>query len=123
MIVKGIVEKGKGEARFFTLLPHYQRFFRSLLGAGPYPGTLNVLLKRPIRLPRSYFPNEGRPIWRARVRRINKTLVNAIAVIPGKNVGRKLEIVSTMKLRKLLGIKNGQEVMLSVGAGDLKKRG
>ena len=57
------------------------------------------------------------------MRRINKTLVNAIAVIPGKNVGRKLEIVSTMKLRKLLGIKNGQEVMLSVGAGDLKKRG
>ena len=122
MILKGRVVSGKHEARFFTLLPHYQKFFRKILGLAPYPGTLNVILSREIVLENVYRPESGRPIRRIAVKRIDRYPINAIGLMPGRNKGRILEIVSTMKLRKFLGLKNGKEVMLSVGGGDIKKR-
>ena len=56
------------------------------------------------------------------VKRIDRYPINAIGLMPGRNKGRILEIVSTMKLRKFLGLKNGKEVMLSVGGEDSKER-
>ena len=122
MIVKGTVTSGKHEARFFVLIPAYQRFFRSLLLSPPYPGTLNIILDKEIELNNRYTPDGYMTIRWDCLKRIQRVNVKAIAVIPGKKSGRILEIISTMKLRKLLELKNGQEVMLSVGGCDSEKR-
>ncbi len=114
MILKGIAISGRGEASFFVLSWRYQKFFREILGVAPYPGTLNIRLRKEISFKRVYKPNQARPIRRARVRRINSSRIDALALIPGKSRGRVIEIVASVKLRNLLDIDDGKEVMLSV---------
>ncbi|MBN2154846.1 MAG: DUF120 domain-containing protein [Candidatus Lokiarchaeota archaeon] len=43
MIFQGTIQKGFGTGAFYVQLPHYFQGFTDLLGAPPYPGTLNVL--------------------------------------------------------------------------------
>ena len=42
MHLSGIVSSGLGRAHVFMAQPHYQNQFKGVLGAGAWPGTLNI---------------------------------------------------------------------------------
>ena len=42
--LQGVVATGLGRAHVFMAQPHYQNQFKSVLGAGAWPGTLNISL-------------------------------------------------------------------------------
>ncbi|SVA66081.1 uncharacterized protein METZ01_LOCUS118935, partial [marine metagenome] len=42
--LKGVVSSGLGRAHIFMAQPHYQNQFKGVLGAGAWPGTLNIAL-------------------------------------------------------------------------------
>jgi riboflavin kinase len=44
--ITGIIAKGIGEGRYYVSLPGYQKQFEKKLGFKPYPGTLNIRVKR-----------------------------------------------------------------------------
>ncbi len=41
----GVLERGLGEGKYYVSLSHYKDHIRKLLGAEPYPGTLNLHVK------------------------------------------------------------------------------
>ncbi len=44
MHLRGVVSSGLGRAHIFMAQPHYQNQFKGVLGAGAWPGTLNIVL-------------------------------------------------------------------------------
>ena len=44
MHLTGVVSSGLGRAHVFMAQPHYQDQFKSVLGTGAWPGTLNIEL-------------------------------------------------------------------------------
>jgi len=46
--LKGIVERGIGKGKHYVSIPEFKRYFKRLLGTEPYPGTLNVRLRKPV---------------------------------------------------------------------------
>jgi len=42
--LQGVVASGLGRAHVFMAQPHYQNQFKRVLGAGAWPGTLNIIL-------------------------------------------------------------------------------
>ncbi|MCH2268758.1 DUF120 domain-containing protein [Candidatus Thalassarchaeum betae] len=44
MHLRGVVSSGLGRAHVFMAQPHYQNQFKAVLGAGAWPGTLNIEL-------------------------------------------------------------------------------
>jgi len=125
--LSGVVISGLGEGAFYVSLEGYRRAMEEALGFTPYPGTLNVRLERqslPYRryldsLPGILIPGFSNGIrtygavkaFRARIRGIEGAVV-----IPERthHPSDVVEIVAPVKLRDVLGLKDGDRIEIEV---------
>ncbi|MCC6034640.1 MAG: CTP-dependent riboflavin kinase [Desulfurococcaceae archaeon] len=114
-IVRGIVVSGIGEAGFYVKL--YSDFFKGILGGEPYPGTLNILVESCGVLREIFSENHLihplKPgLAPAYVRRGVLRGISVLVVKPliTRHECRILELVSTVNLRSMLRLKNGDLV-------------
>ncbi len=127
MKVRGKVISGKGEGKYYMSLEPYQVKFKEVLGYVPYPGTLNVKLDNQINLNLDSmkkiddFEYKGKKYYGVYLLPINliskDILVKPCALImPIKSDHPKnvVEIVSSLKLRKILSLKDGDKVLLII---------
>jgi riboflavin kinase len=113
--VRGIVVSGIGEAGFYVKL--YSDFFKGILGGEPYPGTLNILVEscdvlREI-FSETHLIHPLKPgLAPAYVRRGVLRGISVLVVKPliTRHECMVLELVSTVNLRSMLRLKNGDLV-------------
>ncbi|MEM2137087.1 MAG: DUF120 domain-containing protein [Candidatus Methanomethylicia archaeon] len=126
--IRGFLFSGLGEGAFYTSIPHYKKQFQEKLGFEPYPGTLNLRLKSvaDIEVKRvlkglpgiviSGFSNGlrsygGAKCFKAKIDGIDCVLVLVERTHYGDDV---IEILSPIKIRDALGLKDGSEVEVEV---------
>ncbi len=126
--VKGELISGMGEGQYYITRKGYTHQFEEKLGFHPYPGTLNLLLEREHDLvvremldncpyvKVDEFTDEGRTFGAVKcypisVNGIPGAIISPLRTHHPKNV---IEIVSPVYLRGKLGIKDGDEVSVSV---------
>ncbi len=118
-IVKGIVVSGLGEGRKYVQL--YSNQFKRRIGIIPYPGTLNLRIEKPLGEVLSkhrhivveppspeYFPVL---IYCAKLKGISVYLVRPLVTHHDERIA---EIISNKYLRKELGLKDGDQVVLEI---------
>lgn len=113
--VSGVVISGIGEASFYVKL--YSEYFKEILSGEPYPGTLNILVEscnilREI-FSESHLVHPLRPgLAPAYVRRGVLRGISVLVVKPlvTRHECRVLELISTVNLRSMLKLKNGDLV-------------
>ncbi|NPA97952.1 MAG: CTP-dependent riboflavin kinase [Crenarchaeota archaeon] len=118
-IVKGVVVSGLGEGRKYVTL--YAEEFRKSIGIIPYPGTLNIKLEKPLDDVLSRHKHiiveppskEFYPVllYCAELRGRKVYLVRPLKTRHGNKIA---EIISDKYLRKELGLKDGDEVILEI---------
>jgi len=117
--LRGVVVSGVGVA--WKYVEEYEHIFERLLGAKPYPGTLNVLLPDCYSnilagvKPRVIQP--PRPgLCKAYVYTGWLGGIKVVIVKPTKTIHdcRVVEVVAPVKLRDLLGIKDGDVVEIEI---------
>lgn len=128
IVLEGVVVSGLGEGRYYISMDYYSSMINKLLGFKPYPGTLNIRLvgesiwkRRQLNAYRSLhipgFKDEKRVYGGAWV---FKAKVNgygpAGVVIPERTShgSEILEIVAPDYLRSVLGLKDGDRVVVEV---------
>lgn len=113
--IRGVVISGIGEAVFYVRL--YSEYFRGVLGADPYPGTLNILVDScdvvqgvfsESHLVKPLKPNLAPAYIRRGV--LGGFSVVVVKPLVTRHDCRVLEIVSSVKLRDVLGLKDGDVV-------------
>lgn len=128
LVFRGRVFTGFGEGAYYVSQEGYVNQFIEKLGFKPYPGTLNVRLKResikdkgmleasrPVTI--GEFESEGRrfgPVncFKATVNGIGRcAVIEAHRTHYGDDV---LEVISAINLRRRLGLKDGDEVEVTV---------
>ncbi len=126
----GYVTSGLGEGRYYMSIPEYRTQFIQKLGFDPYPGTLNVILKPEYvrnRLLLSKLPGiiiegfekNGRKFGSVKCFR---AIINgrhdipcALLIIEKTHHGPEVvELISSHKLRDVLNLKDGDEVVIDV---------
>lgn len=125
----GHVVTGLGEGQYYIGQEGYQRQFREKLGFSPYPGTLNIHLtdfsiklcekaERGAVIPLSGFTDGERTFGGVSCYRVFINGVEGAVVMPDRTHYPKdlLEIVSPVKLREELKLKDGDEVRIIVDA-------
>jgi len=114
MKLEGVVCAGRG--RGASVINNNSDRIAEILGATPYPGTLNVILNRPLTL-KGGVPLDAKAKHFGVCSKINETP----CLIERWKGGplHVLEIVSSTFLREALGLKDGQIVELSVPNGSL----
>ena len=114
MKLEGVVCAGRG--RGASAINDNSDRIAEILGATPYPGTLNVILNRPLTL-KGGVPLDAKAKHFGVYSEINGTP----CLIERWKGGplHVLEIVSSSFLREALGLKDGQIVELSVPKGSL----
>jgi len=124
MEIKGIVTSGKGEGAYFMSLPVYKNHFKDKLGFSPFPGTLNIRIGADeIDLVRQ-IPEDKLKIIKGKdnfgdvmlIKAILNDKINGAIVFPkrtthGENI---LEFIAAQNIKKELGIKDGDSVILSL---------
>jgi len=124
ILIRGEVFSGGGKGEFFVSMPWAMKQFVEKLGFKPYPGTLNI------RLPSEYapvrreldlqhgikiVPNKGfcpGKCFKAIIAgRINGAIV--VPETPGYP-GDVLEIIAPLNLRRELGLKDGDEIEVTI---------
>jgi riboflavin kinase len=128
---KGRVFQGLGEGAYYIGLEGYKRQFSKVLGFDAFPGTLNVKLESPIQMEQKRelrsreglkiegFENGKRTYGGARCYRakVNGKYPAAVLVIDRTHYDDSvMEIISPVNFRKELGLKNGDEVTVTVSA-------
>ena len=131
IVFKGRVFRGLGEGAYYIGLEGYLQQFVKVLGFDPYPGTFNVKLESPIQMEQKRelrsreglriqgFENGTRTYGGARCYRslVNGKYPAAILVIDRTHYDDSvMEIISPVNFRKDLGIKEGDEVTVTVSA-------
>ena len=114
MKLEGVVRAGRGKGA--NAINENSDRIAEVLGATPYPGTLNVILNRPLTL-KGGVPLDAKAKHFGVYSEINGTP----CLIERWKGGplHVLEIVSSAFLREALGLKDGQIVELSVPKGSL----
>ncbi len=125
MILEGVVVSGLGRGGHFLSIPHYRRLLSEITGFEPYPGTLNVLVGRDralsavlrgLRIPEAVV--EGRTYggaWLAPVEIVGNPEIPAWAILPDRSAHPdQLEIISDRNLRRALGLRDGDRILLRV---------
>ena len=143
MHLKGVVSSGLGRAHVFMAQPHYQNQFKGVLGAGAWPGTLNIALygdnlsdyKRlrvlagleegekservvPIRIhgfERSGRSFGGATAFKAEISRGGDDWISCAVLIPDLTRHTETaEVISPSFLREALPCEDGDEVVISL---------
>ena len=128
LIIHGIVFTGLSEGSYYVGLEGYRKQFRAKLGFDPYPGTLNLRVKREDlnerRMLESFpsvyiegFANEKRTYGPAKCFRaiVNNKVSSAIIVPIRAHYGEDvIELISPHQLRKQLKLKDGDVVTVKV---------
>ncbi len=123
LIFEGIVYSGKGTGKNFVALPWVQAQIERKLGFTPYPGTLNLQLTEETREKRKFLdPKKGllvKPeigyyagvLFRASIECLECAIVAPLMPDYPSDV---LEIISSLYLRRKLGLIDGNRVTVCV---------
>ncbi|OYT60963.1 MAG: riboflavin kinase [Desulfurococcales archaeon ex4484_217_1] len=130
IVIRGIVATGLGEGRYYLMLNGYIKQFKEKLGFKPYPGTLNLKLKnledvvkkaKLLKTPGIIiegFSDGIRTYGRVKAfkARINDLANNVAVVLPERTSHGFdiLEVIAPFNIRKRLGLKDGDEVIVTV---------
>lgn len=119
----GVLERGLGEGKYYVSLGHYKDHIHKLLGAEPYPGTLNLHVKPeeralflsgivPIEIPG--YQSKERTYGTVRYYPIKVGNRHCGLLLPTRTTygPDKVELVDTVELRTALGCTDGDEVVV-----------
>jgi len=128
LLLEGIVISGLGEGRYYMSIKYYSEMIKKLMGFKAYPGTLNIRLIGESILKRKEL--DGRkglviPSFRTEKRvyggaRLFPCKINgykpAGIIIPDRTSHGKeiIEVIAPEYLRKVLGVKDGDKVVIEV---------
>ena len=130
-IVTGKISTGLGEGKFFTQLSWVKKQLAEKFGIDPYPGTLNIVLssaedrQRLSELRRTrgveILPEDEGFCSGICYRAILGRGVEGAAVFPEVKgyPDDKLEIISSVNLKQALGLKDGDEISLTIEAQEM----
>jgi len=124
--ISGIVQSGVGKGCFFTSVDWVVRQCKDKLGYTPFPGTLNVRVCDED-LPRlnqflektdaAFVPSDA-SFCSAPVKKIKVDGISAAIVLPSEDVRVHdhciLEIISSCSFKQSLGLKDGDQVELTM---------
>ncbi|MCG2908226.1 MAG: CTP-dependent riboflavin kinase [Sulfolobales archaeon] len=127
--IKARVVSGKGEGSLYVSLPYYRESFVKYLGFEPYPGTLNAIIYdrtsmenrvlldmyKGIEIPEKREPDRILGSVKAFPASVGGISPSAL-VIPSRSVHPKsvIELISPIKLRDALNLKDGDEIEVEV---------
>ncbi len=125
--IKGKVFSGVGEGRYYVSLEGYRKQFVEKLGFDPYPGTLNLkipkeemyfrrMLDREEGILIEGFKTKDRTFGEVKVFKCRIGGIEGAVVLPKRThyPADTLEIISPVKLREKLGLKDGDVVEVEV---------
>lgn len=119
---KGRVTTGLGEGQYYISLDGYRDQFMKKLGFEPYPGTLNLQLKEPFAQHDSSavsiigFKDAARTFGGGKCYPVTIGGVKAAIIRPDRSSYplNLVEIIAPVNLRKTLGLKDGDEVEVTL---------
>jgi riboflavin kinase, archaea type len=119
---KGRVTTGLGEGQYYISLDGYRMQFKEKLGFEPYPGTLNLQLKEPFAQHESSaiqiggFKDASRTFGGGKCYPVRVGGVRAAIIRPDRSSYplNLVEIIAPVNLRKTLGLKDGDEVEVTL---------
>ncbi len=127
VIIRGKVTSGVGEGAYYVSLEGYRRQFVEKLGFDPFPGTLNLkipkeqmffrkLLDREEGILIEGFSAENRTFGEVKAFKCRVNGIDSALVIPQRThyPDDVLEVISPVKLRDALGLKDGDFVEIEV---------
>ncbi len=115
--VRGTVRTGKGEHAHW--MQNYAEVYRAETGSEPFPGTLNLELEEPWRMPATARRFEaGVPILitRCRVETLESFVIRTEKNDRGEgdHPQNLIEVISETRLREALGLNDGDEVVVAL---------
>lgn len=125
MKICGVVQSGVGKGAFFTQVDWVVKQCKDLLGFRPFPGTLNVQIceKDLDKVAGFLSSTDGELVpddpqfCTARIKKMFVNNMPAAVVLPSEDVkvhnSRVMEIIAAKNLKQLLGIGDGDKVILS----------
>ena len=129
--LRGNVIEGLGEGRYYTRLSGYVKQFKDLLDIDPYPGTLNLRLHTESIDTRQMidsldwikikgFTSEDRTFGEARAIKCSINGFRCAIIVPGRSHYPEdiVEIISEVRLRDELNLKNDDTVTVEVKSND-----
>lgn len=118
LALKGIIEKGIGEGKYYMSMKQYQQQFNSKLGFNAYPGTLNLKVSKvdamtflssiePVII--DGFSTKSRTYGSLTCYKIKINSINGAIVIPERTRHEEeiFEIIAPVYLRGKLNLKDG----------------
>lgn len=119
---KGRVTTGLGEGQYYISLEGYRKQFIDKLGFEPYPGTLNLQLKEPFARHEAAavkiegFKDASRTFGGGKCYPVMIDGVKAVVIRPDRSSYplNLVEIIAPVNLRKKLGLKDGDEVEVTL---------
>ena len=119
---KGRVTTGLGEGQYYISLDGYRKQFVEKLGFEPYPGTLNLKLKEPFvqheasAVNITGFKDASRTFGGGKCYPVNIDGVKAAIIRPDRSSYplNLVEIIAPVNLRKTLGLKDGDEIEVTL---------
>jgi len=124
--ITGKLTDGVGDGKYYLSLPGYKNGIKEKFGILPYPGTLNIRLDGNEVWKKSAlfdgapaisgFKHEGRAFGELFVKACTLRSIPVIAVLPKRthHPYEILELVSEKNLRKVLKIKSGDDVSVTL---------
>ncbi len=128
IVVKGVVFSGLSEGSYYMSLEGYRKQFREKLGFDPYPGTLNLKVRREDLNDRKMlesfpfiyiegFANEKRSYGPAKCYKavVNERVDSAVIIPIRAHYGEDVvEVIAPRSLRRQLRLKDGDTVQVRV---------
>ncbi len=120
MEIRGTVESGLKEGRYYMSLPYYRRQIRQKLGFEPFPGTLNIragtdalTLNEPVKI--DGFSGKDRSYGAINCYKAKIGKLKGAIIFPERahHTG-VIEMIAPVELRKKLGLKDGDKVRIEV---------
>ncbi len=126
-VIKGKVFSGLGEGKYYVSLQGYKKQFEEKLGFTPYPGTLNLRIPKEQMFFRAKldemdgikiegFKTKERTFGEVKAFKCRINGIEGAIVIPQRTHYPKnvIEIIAPVKLREVLGLKDGDWVEVEV---------
>ena len=118
--VKGNVESGLQEGKYYMSLPQYREQMEAKLGFAPFAGTLNIRAeadafagKEPIWI--EGFATKDRSYGRIRCYKAKIGKIEGAVIFPERaHRAGVIEVIAPVELRKKMGLKNGDLVKIEV---------